>query len=72
MKTLTALTAVFLPLNLITGFFGMNFEHFPFLKNEEGLLLTEVFMLLLAIGLSVYFWLNSYLTIANTRTVKNK
>ncbi|MBL8326389.1 MAG: magnesium transporter CorA, partial [Rubrivivax sp.] len=26
MRTLTALTAVFLPLNLITGFFGMNFE----------------------------------------------
>ncbi|MDB5931638.1 MAG: Mg2+ transporter protein CorA family protein, partial [Polaromonas sp.] len=25
MRTLTALTAVFLPLNLITGFFGMNF-----------------------------------------------
>ena len=30
MKTLTALTAIFLPLNLITGFFGMNFENFPF------------------------------------------
>ena len=72
MKTLTALTAIFLPLNLITGFFGMNFEHFPFLKNDEGLLLTEVFMLLLAIGLGVYFWMNSYLTISNTRIAKNK
>ena len=50
----------------------MNFEHFPFLKNEEGLLLTEAFMLLLAIALGVYFWLNSYLTTSNTRTVKNK
>jgi hypothetical protein len=26
MRTLTALTAIFLPLNLITGVFGMNFE----------------------------------------------
>lgn len=62
MKTLTALTAIFLPLNLITGFFGMNFEHFPFLKNEEGLLLTEIFMVLLAIILGFYFWIKSYLT----------
>ena len=62
MKTLTALTAIFLPLNLITGFFGMNFEHFPFLKNEEGLLLTEIFMVLLVVVLGGYFWVNSYLT----------
>ena len=26
MRTLTVLTAIFLPLNLVTGFFGMNFE----------------------------------------------
>jgi Mg2+ and Co2+ transporter CorA len=70
MKTLTALTAIFLPLNLITGFFGMNFEHFPFLKNEEGLWLTEAFMLLLAIGLGVYFWVNSYLTTSNAPRIK--
>jgi Mg2+ and Co2+ transporter CorA len=62
MKTLTALTAIFLPLNLVTGFLGMNFENFPFLKHAEGLLLTEVFMFLLAIALAVYFWLNRYLT----------
>ena len=61
MKTLTALTAIFLPLNLITGFFGMNFEHFPFLKSDIGLALTEGFMVLLTLGLVAYFWLNSYL-----------
>jgi len=69
MKTLTALTAIFLPLNLITGFFGMNFEHFPFLKSDDGLLLTEVFMGVLAVGLAVYFWIKSYLT---TSTAYNK
>ena len=67
MKTLTALTAIFLPLNLITGFFGMNFEHFPFLKNEEGLLLTEIFMLLLVVVLGGYFWVNSYLTTSQAK-----
>ncbi len=61
MKTLTALTAIFLPLNLITGFFGMNFEHFPFLKSDIGLALTEGFMVLLALGLVAYFWMNNYL-----------
>jgi Mg2+ and Co2+ transporter CorA len=65
MKTLTALTAIFLPLNLITGFFGMNFEHFPFLKNEEGLLLTEIFMGVLVVVLGVYFWINSFITNTN-------
>ena len=62
MKTLTALTAIFLPLNLITGFFGMNFEHFSFLKNEDGLWLTELFMVILVVLLGGYFWANSYLT----------
>jgi magnesium transporter len=31
MRTLTALTAIFLPLNLIAGIFGMNFEFMPWL-----------------------------------------
>ena len=62
MKTLTALTAIFLPLNLITGFFGMNFENFPFIKTEDGLLLTEIFMALLALVLVVYFWIKRIFT----------
>jgi len=62
MKTLTALTAIFLPLNLITGFFGMNFEHFPFLRNEDGLFLTEIFMGILFLILGMYFWFKRVLT----------
>ena len=62
MKTLTALTAIFLPLNLITGFFGMNFENFPFIKTEDGLLLTEIFMALLALILVAYFWVKRIFT----------
>ena len=37
MRTLTVLTAVFLPLNLITGFFGMNFEALPLIHSARGL-----------------------------------
>ncbi|MDB5850460.1 MAG: magnesium transporter CorA [Rhodoferax sp.] len=36
MRTLTALTAIFLPLNLIAGIFGMNFEFVPFLHNRRA------------------------------------
>jgi Mg2+ and Co2+ transporter CorA len=61
MRTLTVLTAIFLPLNLITGFFGMNFENFPVLHDEQGLLWTLVSMGLLAVVLVVFFWRKRYL-----------
>lgn len=36
MRTLTVLTALFMPLTLITGIFGMNFIEMPLLKNHDG------------------------------------
>ena len=36
MRTLTALTAIFLPLNLIAGIFGMNFEFLPLIHVQAG------------------------------------
>jgi hypothetical protein len=38
MRTLTALTAIFLPLNLIAGIFGMNFEFMPWLHTGQWFL----------------------------------
>ncbi|MEN9670455.1 MAG: putative Mg2+ and Co2+ transporter [Pseudomonadota bacterium] len=61
MRTLTALTAVFLPLNLITGFFGMNFETFPIIHNQYALWWTMGAMVLIALGLVVVFWRKRYL-----------
>lgn len=61
MRTLTVLTAVFLPLNLITGFFGMNFEHFGFIHLEHGLEATLVLMALVGVGLLLFFWRKRYL-----------
>jgi magnesium transporter len=40
MKRLTLLSAVFLPLTFITGFFGQNFEHMPF--HSDALMYTMV------------------------------
>jgi Mg2+ and Co2+ transporter CorA len=56
MRTLTVLTAVFLPLNLIAGIFGMNFEFIPLLHLANGFWIAMGLMLLVAVGLVVYFW----------------
>lgn len=61
MRTLTVLTAIFLPLNLVTGFFGMNFEGLPLIHSVRGFWWTLAFMLLVGIGLSWFFWRKRYL-----------
>jgi magnesium transporter len=61
MRTLTALTAIFLPLNLITGFFGMNFETFPLIHYQNALLWTMVFMVSIAGVLGLVFWRKRYI-----------
>lgn len=65
MRTLTALTAVFLPLNLIAGIFGMNFEFIPLVHRETGFWWAMGSMGLIALGLIVVFWRKQYL--ARTR-----
>jgi Mg2+ and Co2+ transporter CorA len=61
MRTLTVLTAIFLPLNLITGFFGMNFEALPLIHNPLGFWLTFGAMVVVGIGFVVYFRAKRYL-----------
>lgn len=61
MRTLTVLTAIFLPLNLITGFFGMNFDALPLIHNRTGIWIAVSLMVLLGTGLSVFFWRKRYL-----------
>ncbi|OOG46237.1 magnesium transporter CorA family protein [Polaromonas sp. A23] len=61
MRTLTALTAIFLPLNLITGFFGMNFEHLPLIHTRNGFWWIFGFMVVLVIVVGTVFWRKQYL-----------
>jgi magnesium transporter len=65
MRTLTALTAIFLPLNLIAGIFGMNFEFLPFIHDKTGFWWAIGAMVLTACGLGLLFWRKRYL--ARTR-----
>jgi magnesium transporter len=61
MRTLTAITAIFLPLNLVTGFFGMNFEFLPLIHQEKGLWWAISAMSLLALLMAGLFWRKRYL-----------
>lgn len=56
MKTLAVLSAVVLPLSLIAGIYGMNFENMPELKTPHGYFITLGTMAVVAVALLIYFW----------------
>jgi magnesium transporter len=63
MRTLTVLTAIFLPLNLITGFFGMNFEFMPLIHQKGAFWWIACGMVLIAVSTVVFFWRKRYLAL---------
>lgn len=65
MRVLTVLTAVFLPLNLIAGIFGMNFEFIPLVHKADGFWIAMGAMACIALLLVLVFWRKRY--IARTR-----
>ena len=62
MRVLTVLTAIFLPLNLIAGIFGMNFEFIPLVHKSDGFWVAMGSMLVVAVVLVLVFWRKRYLT----------
>ena len=61
MRTLTVLTAIFLPLNLIAGIFGMNFDFTPLVHGAYGFWWAMATMALTAAVLALVFWRKRYL-----------
>lgn len=55
MKIFTLIAAIFLPLGLLVGWYGMNFEYMPELTWRYGYLAIVVFSIILVIGLLVGF-----------------
>ena len=55
-RKLTAIAAIFAPLTLITGVFGMNFRHMPLLDDLDGFWITAGAMATVAIVMLLYFW----------------
>jgi magnesium transporter len=61
MKTLAVLSAIMLPLTLIAGIYGMNFDYMPELKSGNGYFLTLGGMALIALALLYYFWYKGWI-----------
>ncbi len=55
MKTLTIVSAIFIPLTFIVGVYGMNFENMPELKYPNGYYIVIGFMISIVIGMVYYF-----------------
>lgn len=56
MKVLAVFSSIILPLTLISGIYGMNFEYMPELKTRFGYFMVLGFMALVAIALLFYFY----------------
>lgn len=54
-KGLTILATIMLPLTLVTGYFGMNFEYMPGLKNPNGVWYTTIGLVIITVAMLAYF-----------------
>ena len=54
-KVMTIYATIVLPMVVITGYFGMNFQHLPFQDWPNGVHVVNVLMIGLTIGLLIYF-----------------
>jgi magnesium transporter len=63
MRVLTILTAIFMPLTLISGIFGMNFKHMPLIDSLHGFWYTIAAMTTIALVMYGWFrirrWVNT-------------
>ncbi len=55
-KVLTIFSAIILPLSLIAGIYGMNFDNIPELHTRNGYFVTLAVMVFIVVGLLIYFW----------------
>jgi Mg2+ and Co2+ transporter CorA len=62
MRVLTVITAIFAPLTLIAGLWGMNFEQIPGARHPHGFVLMVATMAVLTVMLLVLLWVRRVLT----------
>ena len=55
MRVFTVITAVFLPLSLLAGWYGMNFSNMPELQWKYGYPVFIVVSVAICVGLVVWF-----------------
>lgn len=56
MRTLTVFSVIFIPLTFIAGIYGTNFDYLPELHWENGYFIMWGVMVVIAIGMLIYFW----------------
>lgn len=71
MKTLAVVSAIILPLSLIAGIYGMNFDYMPELRTRYGYFGVLAFMALLSAGLLALFWWRGWI-FQGGRSVRSK
>jgi magnesium transporter len=54
-KGLTILATIMLPLTLVTGYFGMNFEYIPLLKDPDGIWYTTAGLIAISVVMLGFF-----------------
>ena len=72
MKVLTIFSAIMLPLTFIAGVYGMNFEHMPELGTQYGYFVVWGIMLVVALGMLVFFWRRGWIGSGETKSQKEK
>jgi magnesium transporter len=55
MKTLTTISAIFIPVTFIAGIYGMNFKYMPELETRAGYWITLSVMVTMMISMALYF-----------------
>lgn len=60
LRVLTVISAIFMPLTLIAGIYGMNFTNMPELQTSYGYFLILVLMALLGGGLGIFFYIRGW------------
>jgi magnesium transporter len=61
MRVLTVITIIFMPLTLIAGIYGMNFDYMPELHWHFGYYYAIGLMGAIALGLGIVFWRRRWL-----------
>jgi len=69
MKTLAVVSAIILPLTLIAGIYGMNFDNMPELHSRYGYYITLAAMAFLTVVLLIYFWRRGWIFTRDEATV---
>jgi magnesium transporter len=70
MKVLTIFSSIMLPLTLIAGIYGMNFEHMPELKWPHGYVYALTLMAATAVVMVMWFWQRGWIGIGPKRKHK--